>query len=80
MSTRKVIYYETGCQQQLPLFSYEGMTFAEAEEIVIQKTPFRHFELVTPDVIQKKCQDLRDYRQSQWYISPYKELITGDRL
>ena len=66
-----------GYTQRLPLFSYSGMSYEEAEKIVREKSNFTKFELVTPDIIQKKRDELKNFRQSQWYILRDHELITG---
>ncbi|MBR5728856.1 MAG: hypothetical protein IKX61_01425 [Prevotella sp.] len=76
----KVIYYETGCQQRNPLFSYEGCDYETAEKIVREKTTFKKFELVSIPELQKKREELKGWRQPQWYIIPDKELVTGEYL
>lgn len=74
----KVIYYETGCQQRQPLFSYDGCDYETAAKIVREKTSFRKFELVTPEELQRKKETLKGWHQSQWYILPDRELVSGE--
>lgn len=73
----RVIYYETGCQQRLPLFSYEGMSRQEAEKVVREKTTFRRFELCTAEELKKKKEQIKSVRNVQWYIIRDRELITN---
>ena len=77
-TTPKVIYYETGGQQRVPLFSYEGISYEEAERVINEKMPqFKNYELVEPEIIERKREKLNGWRQSQWFIYPYMELISG---
>ena len=76
----KVIYYETGCQQKRPLFSFEGMTREAAERVIAEKKPFKDYELVTIGEIGKRQVRLSEAHNGQWFIYPYQELITGEYM
>ena len=75
-----VIYYETGAQQKCPLFSYEGLSREEAERVIAEKKGFKKYELVTIDEIGKRQVRLSEWRNGQWFIYPYQELMTGEYL
>ena len=74
-----IIYYETGCNERLPLFSYSGCTKIQAESFIREKTTFTHFNVVSPEEIKEKQQKIRGVNP-QWYIYPYQDVVSGDYL
>lgn len=76
----KIIYFETGCNERLPLFSYSGCTKLQAENIIREKTSFKHFNVVTPEEIKEKQRQIRPVNNPQWFIYAYQDLVSGDYL
>jgi hypothetical protein len=69
----RVYYYETGSQQRLPLYAYDGGTFEEADALLHQKRGHRldikkgHYQLVTLDKIKEMKERIAGH-SDQWYI------------
>ena len=64
----RIIFYETGPQQRLPLFSYEGISYEDALKVIQSKFDFNKVELVSPEEIKRKRDQIRSWSGSGWYI------------
>lgn len=74
-----VYYYETGVQQRMPLYGYEGGTFEEADAYLKEKLGHRKYirhgfyQLVSLDKIREMKKRIGD-QNPQWYILFVQEI------
>lgn len=68
-----IYHYETGSQQRVSLYAYEGGTFEEADALLHQKRGHKlhiktgHYRLVTLDKIKEMKERIAGH-SDQWYI------------